>query len=131
MGQGWVDLVNRYVNKRIAFHTDQEAWGQPDYWASPLETLSQGQGDCEDYAIGKYFSLLVAGVPVTKLRLEARFSDALVAGLRAVGHDLELVGPWDELMGHAGVVVLHGKGTRAGLIEGAGDPRGGGRQPGL
>ena len=34
-----------------------------------LETLGKGQGDCEDFAIGKYFSLLAAGVPSVKMRL--------------------------------------------------------------
>jgi predicted transglutaminase-like cysteine proteinase len=40
-----------------------------DYWASPLETLQQGRGDCEDFAIAKYFSLLATGVPAAQLRL--------------------------------------------------------------
>ena len=44
-------------------------WSQPDYWATPLETLGKGAGDCEDYVIGKYFSLLRLGVAVEKLRL--------------------------------------------------------------
>ena len=51
------------------FGEDLEVWQQVDYWASPLETLNQGQGDCEDYAIAKYFSLLALGIPTAKLRL--------------------------------------------------------------
>jgi predicted transglutaminase-like cysteine proteinase len=61
--------INQFFNRRIVFTPDAEVWGQADYWASPLEMLGKGRGDCEDYVIGKYFSLLVAGVPVTKLRL--------------------------------------------------------------
>jgi predicted transglutaminase-like cysteine proteinase len=61
--------VNQFFNRRVAFATDQEVWGVEDYWASPLEMLGKGRGDCEDYVIGKYFSLLVAGLPVSKLRL--------------------------------------------------------------
>lgn len=61
--------VNDFFNRRIVFTDDLTAWGVEDYWASPLETLERGQGDCEDYAIAKYFSLMAAGVPVTKLRL--------------------------------------------------------------
>ena len=64
-----LQVINDFFNHRIAFKTDQEVWGQEDYWASPLEMLGKGAGDCEDYVIGKYFSLLVAGVPVAKLRL--------------------------------------------------------------
>lgn len=61
--------VNRFYNQRIQFREDTEVWGQVDYWASPLETLERGQGDCEDFAIAKYFSLLAVGVPVPRLRL--------------------------------------------------------------
>jgi predicted transglutaminase-like cysteine proteinase len=61
--------LNEFFNRRIVFTPDTEAWGQMDYWASPLETLGKGRGDCEDYVIAKYFSLLAAGVPVAKLRL--------------------------------------------------------------
>jgi predicted transglutaminase-like cysteine proteinase len=61
--------VNEFFNRRVVFGTDQEVWGVEDYWASPLEMLGKGRGDCEDYVIGKYFALLVAGLPVAKLRL--------------------------------------------------------------
>lgn len=61
--------VNQYFNQHIVFATDATVWGQEDYWASPLEALAKGQGDCEDYAIAKYASLLAAGVAPSRLRL--------------------------------------------------------------
>jgi predicted transglutaminase-like cysteine proteinase len=61
--------VNSYFNRRIVFAEDIDVWGQEDYWASPLEALAQGRGDCEDYVIAKYFSLLAGGMPVARLRL--------------------------------------------------------------
>ena len=61
--------VNEFINRRIAYATDLELWGQEDYWASPLEALARGRGDCEDYAIAKYASLLAAGTPSSSLRL--------------------------------------------------------------
>jgi predicted transglutaminase-like cysteine proteinase len=61
--------VNRFFNQRIAFRTDMEQWGREDHWTTPLETLAQGEGDCEDYAIAKYAVLLAVGVPVERLRL--------------------------------------------------------------
>jgi predicted transglutaminase-like cysteine proteinase len=64
-----LSTLNEFFNRRIVFTPDSEAWGQMDYWASPLETLGKGRGDCEDYVIAKYFSLLAAGVPAAKLRL--------------------------------------------------------------
>lgn len=62
-------FVNDFFNRRIRFKDDQAVWGQIDYWASPLETLARGEGDCEDFAIAKYFSLVAAGTPVARLRL--------------------------------------------------------------
>jgi predicted transglutaminase-like cysteine proteinase len=64
-----LSAINQFFNRRIVFTSDAEVWGQNDYWASPLEMLGKGRGDCEDYVIGKYFSLLAAGVPVSHLRL--------------------------------------------------------------
>ena len=61
--------VNQFFNQRIGWRTDAEVWGVDDYWATPLETLDKGQGDCEDYAIAKYASLLAAGTAPDKLRL--------------------------------------------------------------
>lgn len=64
-----LDSVNQFFNRRVLFSDDVKVWGQADYWASPLETLARGQGDCEDYAIAKYFTLVASGVPAPQLRL--------------------------------------------------------------
>lgn len=61
--------INDFINRRIGFDDDMAIWSQSDYWATPLETIGQGRGDCEDFAIIKYFSLKDAGVPLVKLRL--------------------------------------------------------------
>ena len=61
--------INSFFNRVILYRDDQETWGVVDYWASPLEVLYKGQGDCEDFAIAKYFSLMAAGVPSAKMRL--------------------------------------------------------------
>jgi predicted transglutaminase-like cysteine proteinase len=66
---GRLHSINLFFNRRIEFRSDIEVWGQLDYWASPLQLLAKGQGDCEDFAIAKYFSLLAIGMPATKLRL--------------------------------------------------------------
>jgi oxamate amidohydrolase len=63
------------------------------------------------------------GSSVTNLRAENRFESGLIEQLRAAGHDIEVLGPYEELMGHAGALVLHRSGPLAGLIEGAADPR--------
>ncbi|HEY1090263.1 MAG TPA: transglutaminase-like cysteine peptidase, partial [Burkholderiaceae bacterium] len=64
-----IAAVNDYINAHIEFYTDQEVWQRDDYWASPLESLMKGRGDCEDYAIAKYFSLFATGVPEARLRM--------------------------------------------------------------
>ena len=61
--------VNEFWNRAVVQTEDSMLWAQPDYWATPLETLGKGAGDCEDYVIGKYFSLLRLGVPGDRLRL--------------------------------------------------------------
>jgi gamma-glutamyltranspeptidase/glutathione hydrolase len=53
------------------------------------------------------------------LKIERRLGAAIVAALQDAGHDVELVDPWSDLVGHAGAIVRHPGGTMAG----ASDPR--------
>lgn len=53
--------VNSFLNKILA-QKDYNSKGINDYWATPKEFLLQGHGDCEDYAIAKYFTLLELGI---------------------------------------------------------------------
>lgn len=62
-------VINTFFNRTVQFRDDRDAWGAVDYWASPLELLNKGQGDCEDYAIAKYFSLISLGVSPAKMRM--------------------------------------------------------------
>ncbi|MDP4983638.1 transglutaminase-like cysteine peptidase [Pseudoalteromonas tunicata] len=64
-----LNKVNTFFNKQIRYQNDLPLWGKNDYWASPVEMLGVGSGDCEDYAIGKFFTLLSLGVPEEKMRL--------------------------------------------------------------
>ena len=66
---GKLAAINQFFNRRVASREDAELWGQVDYWASPMEMMEKGAGDCEDFAIAKYFSLVALGTPVHKLRL--------------------------------------------------------------
>ena len=61
--------VNDFINRRIRWVDDIQVWGQEDFWATPLEALGKGQGDCEDYSIAKYVSLKQLGVPGERLRM--------------------------------------------------------------
>ncbi|WP_404338813.1 transglutaminase-like cysteine peptidase [Pseudoalteromonas mariniglutinosa] len=62
-------IVNDFFARNLRYQTDMQLWQQEDYWATPLETLGKGLGDCEDYAIAKYISLRALGVSDDKLRL--------------------------------------------------------------
>ena len=62
------------------------------------------------------------GAASTNLKLESRFDPSLIEALRKAGHDVEMVAPFTDVMGHAGGIVRH----PSGVLEGAGDPRGDG-----
>lgn len=64
-----VRRVNEFFNRKIQNGEDQALWGSSDYWATPLETMGRGSGDCEDFAISKYFSLRSLNVPNERLRI--------------------------------------------------------------
>lgn len=52
-------MVNSFFNK-WPYRLDQDAYGVSDWWATPQEFLKIS-GDCEDYAIIKYFALRELG----------------------------------------------------------------------
>jgi len=62
-------VVNQFFNHQLRYMEDVDLWHEVDYWATPIEALFKGAGDCEDYAIAKYFSLRHLGVPAQKLRI--------------------------------------------------------------
>ena len=63
-----LNRVHRFFNQ-VRFLDDQMHWRRGDYWATPIELLATNGGDCEDFAIAKYFTLKQLGLPVSKMRL--------------------------------------------------------------
>ncbi|MFC4206958.1 transglutaminase-like cysteine peptidase [Vreelandella malpeensis] len=61
--------VNDFFNRHIRWVDDIVTWGEEDFWATPLEAMGKGQGDCEDYSIAKYVTLKQLGVPGERLRM--------------------------------------------------------------
>ncbi|MBU1210692.1 MAG: gamma-glutamyltransferase family protein [Alphaproteobacteria bacterium] len=59
------------------------------------------------------------GAPEPMLNLESRYEEGLVDAMKTAGHRVELVAPFDELMGHAGMLSI----DRGGVIRAACDPR--------
>jgi len=61
-------LANNFFNA-ARFTTDLEVWQQQDYWATPIEFLIEDAGDCEEFAIAKYFTLSRMGIAEDALRV--------------------------------------------------------------
>lgn len=76
--------VNVFFN-RWPYRTDREVYGLEDYWATPYEFM-KNSGDCEDYAIAKFFALKKLGVPVESMRVVA-----LMDKIRNIGHAVLVV----------------------------------------
>ncbi|MFW3384229.1 transglutaminase-like cysteine peptidase [Aliarcobacter butzleri] len=53
--------INLFINGSLA-EFDNASMSIDDYWMTPKEFFIKGHGDCEDYVIAKYFTLLELGV---------------------------------------------------------------------
>lgn len=56
-----IKAVNVFFNNWPCVQ-DRDNWNLEDYWATPAEFMERA-GDCEDYAIAKYYALKALGVP--------------------------------------------------------------------
>jgi predicted transglutaminase-like cysteine proteinase len=63
-----LEQVNRFFNF-FRFIDDKILWGVSNYWATPIEFIGVNGGDCEDYSIAKYFTLLELGIADEKMRI--------------------------------------------------------------
>lgn len=64
-----LEAVNTFINRKLFYEVDLIVWKQIDHWATPLEFMGRSEGDCEDFAIIKYMTLLLMDVPADKLRM--------------------------------------------------------------
>jgi predicted transglutaminase-like cysteine proteinase len=62
-------VVQDFFGRTMQFGDPRTAWGRTDSWATPTEFMRRGQGDCKDFAVAKYVSLRMLGVPADRLRL--------------------------------------------------------------
>ncbi|WP_157019114.1 gamma-glutamyltransferase family protein [Mesorhizobium xinjiangense] len=131
------DHLNRLEPRRLPFHTIQPAMAELSDGRLMAYGTMGGEGQPQSQAAiftrhvlyGQELQAAVTaprwllgrtwGEEATNLKLEARFDEEVVAGLEQRGHDLVVVGPFEEMMGHAGAIVRHPDG----LLEGASDPR--------
>lgn len=102
--------------------------GQPQTQAMLfVRHVLQGQGLQEAVSAPRWLLGRTWGSERTNVRIEDRFDPEVIEGLKAAGHDIEVVGAYEEIMGHAGALVHHPDG----LIEGASDPRSDGQARGI
>lgn len=59
--------VHRWLNRQT-YIEDIDNWGRSDYWETTTQFLTRS-GDCEDYAIAKYYTFKALGWPESSLRL--------------------------------------------------------------
>lgn len=102
--------------------------GQPQTQAMLfVRHVLQRQGLQEAVTAPRWLLGRTWGSEHTNVRIENRFDPQVIERLRTAGHDIEVVGAFKEIMGHAGAVVHHPDG----LIEGAAEPRSDGQARGL
>lgn len=78
----------RHVNRLFNlwhYREDPANYRRDDYWASPREFIMYS-GDCEDYAIIKYFALRALGIPAR---------DLCIVGLKTPAHAILVVQDYD------------------------------------
>jgi predicted transglutaminase-like cysteine proteinase len=124
-GLAQLEEANQGVNAAIHYVSDLAQFGELDRWSAPLATFASAKGDCEDYAIAKYFALREVGFPEGDLRLllgrdRTVRQDHAVLAARLDGRWLILDNRWSELkedsadlnftplfaIDHAGVFLL-------------------------
>jgi gamma-glutamyltranspeptidase/glutathione hydrolase len=118
----------RLADGRVMPYGTMGGEGQPQTQAMIFTRhVLHGQGLQEAVTRPRWLLGRTWGAETTNLRIESRFDPAVIAALRSAGHDVEEIGPFDEVMGHAGALVHHPDG----VIEGAADPRSDGAAAGF
>jgi predicted transglutaminase-like cysteine proteinase len=78
-----LQAVNSLVNGSVRYVRDIDALGVEDQWASPLDTVRRGIGDCEDYALLKMAMLTGLGFEPGSMQLVVGFLE-----VRKLGHSV-------------------------------------------
>jgi len=77
-----LQAVNRWVNQ-LPYRVDLENWDEEDHWATPMEFLNRGAGDCEDFAIAKFMALKSLGFTNEQMRIVV-LNDTMINELHAI-----------------------------------------------
>ncbi len=63
-----LNSVNDFFNE-YEYVDDKKIYNKADYWATRKEFIFKGAGDCEDFVIAKFFTLLELGIEESKLSI--------------------------------------------------------------
>lgn len=110
----------RFADGRVMVYGNMGGDGQPQSQSAVFTRIArygwnpQSAIDAPRWLLGRTW-----GQASDSLKLEARFGDATVAPLRQLGHEVDVLLPYDETMGHAGAIIRYPNGC----FEGGHDPR--------
>jgi gamma-glutamyltranspeptidase/glutathione hydrolase len=94
--------------------------GQPQTQAAVFARhVLHGQSVQEAITAPRWLLGRTWGSASTSLKIEANIGDEVIAALTQAGHEIEVVAPYNDTMGHAGALVRRPDG----IIEGGSDPR--------
>ena len=110
----------RFSDGRVTVYGTMGGDGQPQTQAAIFTRIGVfGQHPQQAITAPRWLLGRTWGLPSDSLKLENRFSPEIAAGLRALGHEVEMLPDFDETVGHAGAIVRH----PSGAFEGGADPR--------
>jgi gamma-glutamyltranspeptidase len=118
----------KFSDGRVMVYGTMGGDGQPQTQAAVFTRVGVfGQSPQQAITAPRWLLGRTWGMSSESLKLEARFSPDLLARLKALGHDVELLSDFDESVGHAGAILRHPNGT----FEGGADPRSNGSVAGF
>lgn len=118
----------RFADGRVMVYGTMGGEGQPQTQSALFTRYAMfGQGLQAAITAPRWLLGKTWGENSVTLKLESRFDPALVAALKAAGHDVEILEDFTGTMGHAGAIVQYADG----VLEGATDPRSDGAAAGF
>ncbi|MEM6902818.1 MAG: gamma-glutamyltransferase family protein [Pseudomonadota bacterium] len=110
----------RFADGRTMAYGTMGGEGQPQTQAALFTRYTRfGMGLQEAITAPRWLLGRTWGEESTSLKLENRFTPALIEALKKAGHAVEMMDAFTATMGHAGAIVRHADGR----FEGATDPR--------
>lgn len=110
-----INATNLEMNRRD-YIRDIVNWGQKDFWETPVEFFRRN-GDCEDFAIAKFFTLLYAGLLNERIKVvvvndmnlgipHAVFAVDTEDGIVILDNQIEAVVPADRIFHYRAIYAL-------------------------